>query len=384
MGGTGIALTGNNTIYFNNPASYSSFDTTSFIFDFGLDYSIIDLSNGVSTYSSDDMNFNHLLMGFPVARGWGVAMGVIPVTNGYYNLSQVVGVGDPGYDPLTGTVTSYHKGTGGYTQIFLGTGLHITKNLSAGANMTILFGDIDRTNQYEFEDYASSFNQISTEKLRINGINFDYGLQYSAYLKKDFFLTAGLSVTAAKKYRSALEELNIRSAIYASPPYSPDTLSYVNSESRDSTKLPATLRFGLSFGKKDKFVASIDYVFSSWSKARIFGSEASLVNTKSLMTGIEFIPNKFSNSSYLSTIEYRIGAHLANNYFLINGSQIREYGFSCGLGLSMRYAVSKTNLYFDFTRRKGDLSKGLHNENIYSIGVSLNLYDWWFRKRKYE
>ena len=93
MGGTGLAMRDNNTIYFNNPASYSSFDTTSFIFDFGMDYSIIDLSNGVTSYSSDDMNFNHLLMGFPISKNWGFATGVVPVSNGYYNLSQVTDIG---------------------------------------------------------------------------------------------------------------------------------------------------------------------------------------------------------------------------------------------------------------------------------------------------
>lgn len=47
MGGIGIALQDNNTIYFSNPASYSSLDTNSFIFDFGLDYSKNILSDGI-------------------------------------------------------------------------------------------------------------------------------------------------------------------------------------------------------------------------------------------------------------------------------------------------------------------------------------------------
>ena len=63
MGGIGTSLRDRNSIYFSNPASYSSFDTISFIFDFGFDYSKNILSDGVSSFSSDDMNFDHLQIG---------------------------------------------------------------------------------------------------------------------------------------------------------------------------------------------------------------------------------------------------------------------------------------------------------------------------------
>jgi len=384
MGGTGIGMRDNNTIYFNNPASYSSLDTTSFIFDFGMDYSVIGLSDGTSSYSSDDMNFNHLLMGFPISKGWGFATGIFPVSNGYYNLYNTVKEGVEGYDPITGSYSSFHKGTGGFTGLFLGTGVNITKNLSAGANLTLLFGEIKRLNQYEFADYSSSFNQSSSEIFRINGINVDYGLQYTASLKKDYFFSAGLSFTAAKNYHSSLEILKDRFTIYGTSAYSPDTLSYINERSKDSTRLPGTIRFGLSFGKKDKFVAGIDYVYTNWSKGRVHGSGVAMANTHTLMLGIEYIPDKYSNDSYLKRVEYRAGAHLSDNYLILNGVRIKEYGFSCGLGLRMRKSFSRTNIYFDYTRKNGDIARGLHNENIYSVGISLNIYDSWFIKRRYD
>jgi hypothetical protein len=384
MGGTGIGMRENNTIYFNNPASYSSIDTTSFVFDFGLDYSVIGLSNGTSSYSSDDMNFNHLIMGFPISKGWGVAIGIVPVSNGYYNLSQITKNGDPGYDPIAGSIASLHKGTGGFTKFFLGTGVNIVKGLSAGANLNILFGEVERLNEYAFVDQASSFSQLYIENLRISGLNFDYGLQYSVNLKKEYFLTGGFSLTAEKKYRSSLEQLKERFANYSYDPYSPDTLSYINGTSKDSTRLPGTIRFGLSFGKKDKFVAGVDYVLSNWSDARIHGSDALMANTKSLSMGIEYIPDKYSNLSFLKRIEYRLGAHFSDNYIILNGVQLKEYGFSCGLGVPMRNPFNRTNIYFDYTRRSGDLAKGLHNENIYSIGLSVNLYEQWFYKQRYQ
>ena len=122
MGGIGISMRDNNSIYFLNPASYSNIDTNSFVFDFGIDYSINLLSDGNSSFFSDDMNFDHLLMGFPVTKRLGIATGIVPLSNGYYKISESVLEGDPDYDPVTGEYTSYHSGEGGLTNFFLGTG----------------------------------------------------------------------------------------------------------------------------------------------------------------------------------------------------------------------------------------------------------------------
>ncbi|MBA4322498.1 MAG: hypothetical protein C0408_06740, partial [Odoribacter sp.] len=258
------------------------------------------------------------------------------------------------------------------------------KNLSLGANLTVLFGQLERINQFEFADYANTFGQFNSEKLKINGVNLDYGLQYTAAMKKDYYFTAGISMTAAKKYRSDLEKISQRFTVYPTSGYSPDTLEYSNISSKDSTRLPSTIKLGLAFGKKDKFVAEIDYVASNWTDGKIHGSNGYLANSKSWLFGVEFIPDKFSNSSYLSRIEYRLGGHISDNYLLVNGVQIKEYGLSCGLGLRMRNSFSKTNIYFDFTRKNGDFARGLHSENFYTVGISLNLYDFWFIKRRYD
>jgi hypothetical protein len=386
MGGTGIGIRDNSTIYFNNPASYSSIDTVSFLFDFGLDFGMNKLSDGTNKYSSKDMNFNHLLLGFPISKGFGFAAGLVPVSNGYYYLSQKISEGDPGYDPIIGEVINIHRGTGSITKLFAGTGINLTKHLSAGINLDVLFGQISRTNQFEFGDFYNTFSESGVENLKINGINLDYGLQYFSSFKKDHFLIAGFSVIAAKKYHSSREILEKRFSAYVSSTYSPDTLVYSNYTSSDSTLLPASYRFGISFGKKDKFTAGIDYIFTRWSKARIQGQDASTMSsTASLLFGLEYIPEKYSNTSVLKRIEYCLGGHIATNYLAINGEQIKEYGFSAGLGIRLRnISPSKATFFFDYTSRRGDTSKGLHIENIYSFGASLNLYDFWFLKRKYD
>jgi len=386
MGGAGIAMRDDYSVYFANPASYTSIDTSSFIFDFGADLSRSQLDDGTTKFHSADLNFNHLLMGFPVSRKFGFAFGLVPYSNGYYYLSQVVRSGDPGYDPNAGEVTYVHKGSGSLSNLFVGTGFKLTKKLSLGVNMNVVFGELTRLNQFEFADYSNAYNQNSTENLRVHGFHFDYGLQYSTKIKKKYFVTAGLSYTAPGRITSSLEELATRFTVYTTSAI--DTLSYSTSSSKDSTKLPGSYKAGLSFGKIDKFTVEVDYVYTNWAKARIHNDNANLASTSSWALGLEYIPEKFSNTSFVKRVNYRFGAHLSDNYLTLNGVQLMEYGASAGLGFYLKGTpgspASQANLFFDFTRRKGDISKGMYNENIISVGFSLNLYDWWFVKRKYD
>jgi len=378
MGGIGIALRDNNSIYFSNPASYTSIDTNSFVFDFGLDYSINLLREGDNHYYSDDMNFDHMLMGFPLTKRIGVATGIIPFSDGYYKISRSVLEGDPGYDPVTGAYTSLHQGEGGLTSFFVGTGIDLTRHLSAGINMTILFGQITRTNQYIFADY-NVFHDKNTEQLQMNGINLDYGIQYSTSIKKSYFFNAGASFTAEKHYKSNYENLTLRYTAYGA--HTQDTLLY----STDSRKalLPATLRFGISFGKTNKYTAGIDYITSNWSRAKIHGTEGYLTSSRSVLFGFELIPDRYSNYSFVKRIGYRLGGHYEDSYLIINGEQIKEIGMSIGFGFPMPRTPSKANLFIDYTRKSGS-SANLHTENYFTMGISLNLYDFWFLKQKYE
>ena len=383
MGGIGIALRDNNSIQFNNPASYSSFDTLSFIFDFGMDYSKSVLSDGNTEYSSYDMNFHHFIIGFPITKGLGISAGVVPFSNGYYNLSEEVTATDPGYDPLIGPLYGSHKGTGGYNKVFFGSGINIGQNFSAGINMTVLFGKIERVNQVTLLADNYLFDTKFTESISLNGLNYDLGIQYHANLKKDLFVNAGLSFTPGKNYKSDYTNLKERFSIYTLSPYSPDTLENTSFQN-GKVFLPQSLRIGLAFGKKDKFVAGIDYIFSKWSKSTIPGTSGYITDSQTIQFGIEYTPEKYSNSGYLKAIDYRIGGHFSDSYVVINGSQLKESGVSAGLGFPMLGSVSKANIFFDYTKRKLSASASMPYENVYSIGVSINMYDYWFLKRKYE
>ena len=384
MGGVGIAMRDNNAIHYMNPASYSSLDTNSFVFDFGFDFGTSVLKQGDNKYSSNDMNFKHLMMGFPIAKKWGVAVGIVPISRGYYNISNYVSEEtDANYDPVRGPYYSSNSGKGGFSNLFLGTGVSILKNLSIGINMTVMFGSLDRSQAIIFEDYDNNFHTSISEGMKINGINFDYGLQYMTKIKDDYFLNVGFTLVSGKSYKSNYEYFAATTSIYHTT-YDPyDTLVYI-SEAAAPVKLPQAYKTGVAFGKPNKYTIGFDVVATPWSKSNIPGFKKYAANTMTYALGIEYIPEKYSNSSILKRTEYRFGAHLGDNYLILDDIQLKEKGVSFGMGIPLRRTISRVNLFIDYTQISASKNSGLHTENTITIGGSLNFYDFWFFKRRYN
>lgn len=383
MGGAGIALRNPVSINYLNPASYSSIDTNSFVFDFGIEYQTNIITDDINSYHSDDINFHHLAMAIPVTRWMGVATGIVPYSNGYYNLRKTVSETDPEYDPLIGEYDNTHKGSGSYSNFFVGLGISPFRNLSLGINFTYLFGYIERDNIYLFTEDNMQFNNRSAENTRVYGYNFDYGIQYSMDLNRDLFAVAGLTYTMKRRYNSEYENIFTRYAPYQSSEYSLDTLRY-SFDDNTGVELPEKLGVGAAFGKKDKFLVTADYTMTKWDLVSFHGYGEYFVNSSALKLGAEFIPDKNANFNYLNRIEYRLGGFLSNSHLMVNGERLKEFGITFGAGLPMNRSKSKVNLHIEYLNRSGSLENGLHKENCLTVGISLNLYDNWFMKQKYN
>lgn len=383
MGGAGIAMRDPLTINFLNPASYSRLDTNSFVFDFGIEYRANMLSSEDKTHYSDDINFHHLAMAFPITKWLGFATGIIPYSNGYYNLVNTVSEEDDAYNPLIGEYENSHKGNGSYNNFFAGLGLNPLKNLSIGVNFTYLFGNIERDNILLFTDDNRQFNNISSEKIRLYGFNFDYGIQYETELKNDYYAALGISYSLKKAYSSEYKKIFTRYAPYSGPDYAVDTLSLEHNDDA-SIELPEELGFGLSFGKRDVFLISADYIITKWGKVSFPDHEKYLTNSSALKLGAQYIPDKNANYNYLNRVEYRLGGHISNSHLVLNGERLKEFGITFGTGLPLNRTRSRINLYFGYLNRRGSFENGLHSENSFTVGMSLNFYDYWFIKKKYN
>jgi hypothetical protein len=379
MGGISSGVRNNLTLNYLTPASYSSIDTASFLFDFGIDYAVIRLKDSEQGYYSQDLGFSHLLLGFPIMKGWGFAAGTAPYSDGYYDIAEVT-TPDQGTE-IAGNVYEHHKGIGGYQKVFLGTAVSPFKYFSVGVNGYIVFGDINRTNDYVFTSDENNFDTRKYGTTSIRGISYEVSAQLMIPLPEKRFINAGATFSPSFSINTSGEELIMRYSTVQTSLYAFDTL--YQSQTEATGRLPYSFRGGIAFGKKDKLTIGADVVYSGWSEAVLPGSYGTYANTMSLHAGAEYIPDKYSNYSFLNRMEYRIGCRYGESYALYDGDQVNEYGITFGAGIPLRKSFSRVSLFVDLSTR-GNTDSNHFRETRISVGASLNLFDFWFLKAKYE
>jgi len=380
MGGISSGIRNSLTLNYLTPASYSSIDTASFIFDFGLDYSLTQLKEDDLSFYSQDINFSHLMLGFPIKKGWGFAAGLVPFSNGFYTISNQSAPEGSGTGSSDEILES-HRGSGGYNKVYLGSAYNFLNYFSAGLNAFVIFGEITRYNDFVFTTDNNYFNTRDKSTNSMTGIGYEASVQFMTPLTENRFFNAGLTFTPRYKLRTTNEDMIIRYSNVQTSSYASDTLYQALSDT--ISHIPRSIRGGVSFGKTDKLTIGADILYSYWSEASLPGNYGTYANTLSLSGGAEYIPDKFSNYSFFDRVEYRIGGHYDESYALYNGTKVKGYGITFGAGIPLRKSRSRFSLYVDLSSR-GNPGNNLPKERTLSVGASLNLYDYWFLKAKYD
>ena len=86
LGGISVGLRSKNSINYLNPASYSSQDTISFIFDFGIIGDFTTLKSSDDTENTSNICMDHLAISFPVTRFWKTSIGIAPFSKVGYKM----------------------------------------------------------------------------------------------------------------------------------------------------------------------------------------------------------------------------------------------------------------------------------------------------------
>ena len=78
MGGIGYGLRSSKQINPMNPASYSSLDSLTFMFDFGASGQVFWYNDGINKQKSMNGNIEYLAMQFPIMKGLAMSVGLLP------------------------------------------------------------------------------------------------------------------------------------------------------------------------------------------------------------------------------------------------------------------------------------------------------------------
>lgn len=377
MGGIGLGLRHPTFINANNPASYTAFDSNSFVFDLGLVSKSTQLKSNISTQDyTNYTTLNHLFFGFPITRWCGVSLGIMPFSKTGYKVNFS--------DTLTnvGKVLEEFTGSGGVNKVFLGVAFKPFSGFSIGLNLNYFFGTIFKDRSVYLPDDAYSYSIRVKNDISVSGINIDYGMQYQLNLKKNYTLIVGtkfnLPMNVGAKRTLVAERFTKSGEIESIK----DTLMYFDSE-RGKIKMPFGIGGGFTFSKKNIWMLGADLEWQNWKNFRNFGATDSINNSLSVSLGGEYIPSYLSPTGYWKKMSYRLGFRYSQNYLELRNTKINDFSATIGLGFPIRKIKTILNVAFE-AGTKGSVSQNLLQENYFRVILGISFRDFWFYRPKLE
>ncbi len=377
MGGAAIASRNSMQINLANPASYSAIDSLGFMFEIGVDARGSKFSTDSTSSTSNDVNFQYFAMNFRVSKYVGAALGLKPFSDVGYDVLVLEDIDNVGQ-----TYTRYY-GTGTISKAFFGLAVKPIKNLSIGANLNYSFGMLNRSAVINFLEGTDYYLVQQYRSQRIADFGFDFGAQATIPVGTNQKLVIGAVLENNPKYKAYNSDITIGSISYDVNTGETITLDSTNEE-QGFIEYPISYGVGLSYVKENVLEINADYFHQSWKKAKFFGEESSfLTDLNKFAVGAEWIPDKFSIRGYLNRVSYRAGMSYKQSYLKLENQQINDIGITFGVGLPIYRSNSTINIAAEFGKR-GTRDNNLVLENYARLNFSVNLYDMWFIKRKFD
>ncbi|MBN1820730.1 MAG: hypothetical protein JXR31_02380 [Prolixibacteraceae bacterium] len=376
MGSAGIGSRNNQQINLLNPASFTSTDSLSFLFDFGFKASFSGFKNELDGFKTNDINFNYFSFSFPVTNWLGVGMGISPFSDMGYDVQMIE------EEETYGKVWHRYNGDGSISKAQFGIGIEPIKNISVGANVYYLFGKLVRNANVSFLEEVDFYSDQKYEQIRMRDFGISYGLQATLPFTEKKQLTLGLTFENKPEFTSFHSDIT---RILLSNGTTTDIDTIINiDEVKDIIRLPQNYGIGLSFVNNGKLEVNLDYIHQKWSQAEFFGEKNPfLTDLDRYAFGIEYIPDYYSIRSYFDKVAYRAGIRYENYYLIFGDQQLTDVGISFGVGLPIYRSLSMINLSAELGKR-GKITDNLIREYYAKFTLSVNLYDIWFIKRKYD
>ena len=369
MGGIGYGLRSSKQINPMNPASYSSMDSLTFLFDVGasLQYSL--LNDETNTHRNFSGNLMYLAIQFPVTRKIAMSAGILPYSHTGYKYDVINNDDDLAhYDVFSGN--------GGLNEVYIGLSIDIWKRrLALGANLGYLFGIIEHKSDviYAKSDVSSLYTM---EKIKLHDLKYEFGVQYTQPLSRTERMTFGVTYSPKTKLNAVTYNLLSANEYFLFGLLKADTMYNMGYD------IPNSFGFGVSYEKDYKMIVAADVSLQEWSKTRFMDNNNTFNNRLKLAVGGEYLPNNFTRQ-YMSRIKYRAGLNYSNSYLKVNGFGYKEYGISLGAGFPMIDNRSFLNASFEYVKMVPEI-KSLINEQYFRFSLSFTFNEMWFRKWKLD
>ncbi len=371
MGGMGYALRSHRFINIQNPASFSTADTLTMLFEAGFSMQNVNFKEGSKRINAKNASFDYVAIQFRLCKNLGMSAGFVPYSNVGYSFSTTSAQGANEVHSET------YTGTGGLYQPYIGLGWKPSSWFAAGVMGSYIYGDI--THQVVSE-FSNSTNRSKTYNTTIRDYKVDFGIQFIADLAAKHQLTFGATYSLG-------HELGNKT-----------TLTSVTSGATDETNIPGGFRLphtyggGLAYKYNDCVTIGADYTYQQWGGTTFFdpadsnsGNAISTGADRSRISfGAEYNPTQLSKN-LLKMMSYRAGLHYAQPYTRIDGKKgCDEYGISAGVSIPFynnnnSYSHGTLHVSGEFVHLR-PRSAGLITENYLRINIGITFNESWFMK----
>lgn len=382
MNGLALGMRYGNQVNFLNPASYSSVDSLTMIFDVGLSGQITNFNENGTKRNANNSDFEYAVAAFRLFPKVGVSFGIVPFTNIGYSYSST--------SPISGpetTSTETFSGSGGIHQAYLGAGWNFWRGLSLGANFSYLWGSYDKSVAITNSDaYVNTVTK--TYSATVTSYKIDFGLQWQQQLSKDNMLTVGLTYGIGHNLgadaTANTSNTNSQTGVSTDATYT----------AHDGLSIPDMFGIGLALTHKKNLTVGLDYTLQKWGGLDFpetdtgtgeYMAKSGLLKDRSKVTlGGEWVPNAMSRN-FFKRVHYRVGASYATPYIKVNGQDgPKEYSVSAGFGIPIINSYNNRSVLNISGQWVHSSAKDLITENTFRINIGITFNERWFMKWKVE
>lgn len=390
MAGLAYGMRDGSELNYNNPASYSAIDSLTFLFDAGISLQNGNFKDGRAQTNVRNASFDYLSMGFRINRGFGMSIGMMPISNIGYKISSTGKSFDGGITgDITPTIT--YNGAGGLREIYAGVGYAPIKQLSFGANFGYMWGVMTHvaTNTYSDKN-VQSINRVYSVDAR--SFDFDAGLQWHQRVNKKNSFTLGLTYNLGHDIPGKSYFLNQR--ISSGTVQAADTLV-----ADKAWSLPHIFGGGLTWEHSNSLRIGVDYTLQQWSKAKqpmleqtpggtlvYQGSSAGYRDAQRFTIGAEYVKDP-QGLTWASRVRYRAGFTYSEPYTVIDGHDgPKSYLATIGAAfpiINVHNNRTFVNVAAQYEHVKPSMP-GMLTENYFRLNLGITFNERWFMKWKVQ
>lgn len=369
MGQTGIAL--RSSLFLNpaNPASLTTIEPQSFLFDVGVNFEYTRLENATKGVDVSNGNLSWLQMGFPISKKLFGGITLNPKSSVGYKIFT-----EKSIDGTSATYPAVFEGSGGLSEAAGLLAWKLSGNISLGAKVGYIWGNVTQMLSQSIMVSSNAYSLSQEDNTHYSGSYFNLGTQISIPVNSKSSFVLGSVAGISSKLNSETSTTITKAYSSSSEIISSDLMT------SGSMKLPLDLGFGVSYLHGDKWVTTFDFKKSNWEKATLNINSNKLSTNNSFRGGLEFAPK---NDPHIlrHVARYRLGYRYESGYLKMYNKQIQEQAVSFGIGLPIKKDRSYANFSLEIGTR-GTKEAHLVQEKFLKLNCSFNLWDKWFIKRQ--